>query len=129
MIETLERQALVRAAMLLSEARDLVKEGPTTADVPLGAVPPLVRFWNPSDKKLLEDIDSIPDERKRFVARVKFITGESRPDRAEEAFSEMLGEWAKEDGQSDVAAYKQQYRERLKRVIIKDIRTCLLGFE
>jgi hypothetical protein len=41
----------------------------------------------------------------------------------------MLGVWAKEDGQSDVAAYKQQYRERLKRVIIKDIRTCLLGFE
>jgi hypothetical protein len=99
--------------MLLSEAQDLVKEGPRILDLPTGAEGPFLRFWNPPEEWELDKIDHIADPKKRFFARSKFITGQKRPGRAETNLFEMLGQWARERSEPDISAYKEAYRELL----------------
>jgi hypothetical protein len=108
-----DRKALVRAAMLLSEARRIVKNGPTIFDVPSGALLPVLQFWNHPAKPELDAINQITEPKKRLVARAKFITSQDRPARAESDLFEALGAWAKERNEPDTLAYKQVYIELL----------------
>jgi hypothetical protein len=113
-----DRRAIVRAAMLLGETQNILKEGPTIFDVPEGALVPLVFGNHPAnqdhpDKRELDKINCDADPKKRFIARAKYITQQDRPARAETDLFEMLGEWAKEQGKSDIAAYKENYKKLL----------------
>lgn len=108
-----DRKALVRAAMLLSEAQRIVKNGPTIFDVPGGALVPLMGFWYNSAVPDLDKIDCVTDRKKRFTARVKFVTRQEKLGRAETDFFEMLGEWANERREPDICAYKQEFKELL----------------
>lgn len=108
-----DRQALVRAAMLLYEAQRIAKEGPTIFDVPNGALTDLMQFWNHPAKWQLDPINQMVEPKKRLAARAKFITGQDRFDRAETDLLEALKEWAEERGESDIPAYKQLYKELL----------------
>lgn len=110
-----DRKAIVRAAMLLSEAQDLVKEGPTILDLPTGAEAPLLRFWNPPEKQQLDKIARVADSKKRFRGRAKFITRQEKAGLAQTDLFEMLGQWAKEQGKTDneAYAYKEDYKKLL----------------
>jgi len=108
-----DRKALVRAAMLLSEAQEIVKHGPTIFDVPRGALLPIMRFWNHPANQELDAINQCTEPKKRFTARAKFITRQDRPGRAETDLFEALGEWAKERSETDISAYKREYKELL----------------
>jgi hypothetical protein len=106
-----DRQAIVRAAMLLSEAQRIVKNGPTIFDIPGERLAPLIDFWNNPANRELKKIADLSNPEKRFFARTKFITGQNRPDRAEEDLFEMLGEWGRRRGETDIGDYRKQFKE------------------
>jgi hypothetical protein len=110
------QQALVKAALLLKEAQSITKDGPTIFSIP----PELLKdfMWEKwsgnNDYEKIVEIDRIADPQKLFIARAKFITGQKRPNRAETDLYEYWGIQARVEGQTDVAAYKKEWRERLE---------------
>jgi hypothetical protein len=108
-----DRQAIVRAALLIGQARNMLKNGLSIFDVPEAAQTKLMFFWSYPAKSKLDKINHITDPQKRYRERVKFITRQTRLGRAETDFSEMLGEWAREQKLRDIPAYKKKYRELL----------------
>jgi hypothetical protein len=93
------REVLVRAALFLGEARDIVTNGPSPDDLPSDIqrraldelqYGPLVEDWDSTAK--------LPTPNKRFRARAKIITGQKQPDRAEADLREYLKHRCQEIG-------------------------------
>jgi hypothetical protein len=99
------REVLVRAALLLREARDIVTNGPSFEDLPSDLqlqfldevrISPLAEAWGATTK--------LPTPNKRFRARAKIITGQKKTDRAEAYLQEYLKHQCKEAGNLDAKA-------------------------
>jgi hypothetical protein len=111
------QQALVKAALLLREAREIVKDGPTIYSIPQELLTSFMReAWlgtlTPSGE--ISKIERMADPRKRFVARAKLITRQNKADRAETDVCEFLGHLDRAEGITDIPADKQKWRELLK---------------
>jgi len=85
------REVLVKAALFLGEARDIVTNGPSLEDLPSDIqrqaldelqYGPLVEDWAATAK--------FPTPNERFRARAKIITGQKQADRAEADLREYL---------------------------------------
>jgi len=99
------REVLVRAALLLREARDIVTNGPSFEDLPSDLqwrfvdethIGPLFEEWTATTK--------LPTPEERFRARAKIITGQKRAERAEADLREYLKHPCQEAGRTDTEA-------------------------
>jgi hypothetical protein len=91
------REVLVRAALFLGEARDIVANGPNLEDLPTDLqrrfLDDLAKNWASTAK--------LPTPKERFRARAMIITAQKRPERAVADLQEYVKHDCKEFGRTD----------------------------
>jgi hypothetical protein len=109
------REVLVRAALLLREARDIVSNGPSFEDLPRDIqrqfldeihTGPLAEKWTATAK--------FPTPNERFRGRAKIITGQKRAERAEADLREYLKHQCQEAGRTDTEATWNEFVRALE---------------